>query len=129
MRLDEVYDALNAALKAAGFSRVYLYWPDSVTPPVAVLGAPLSGSYHRTFQNGLSDVETSVWVLVGRADVRSAMAKVNDVILGDKSVRDALEGYETDAWGALNVSAWEVETVEIGNIQYLAAKFTVTVYG
>src|SRR5690606_16176894 len=110
-------------------SRVYLYWPGSITPPVAVLGAPLSGSYHRTFQNGLSDVETSVWVLVGRADVRSAVAKVSDVILGAKSVRDALEGQETGAWGALNVSSWVVETVEIGPIQYLAAKFTVTICG
>jgi len=129
VRLADVLDDLQAALEGVTGLRVFAYWPDSVAPPAALLGWPVSGSYDQTMARGLDRMSVPVTVVVSRADARTARVAVSQYVDGDKSVKDALEGYSSDSWDVLHVSAWEIDVVTIGGIDYLAALFTLTIHG
>lgn len=129
MNLADVLDDLEAALTGIDGLRVHNYWADSVTPPVAVLGWPVSGNYDETMARGLDRMSVPVTVAVSRADARAARAAVAEYVTGEKSVKDALEGYSSSVWDALHVSAWEIDVVTIGGVDYLAALFTISIHG
>jgi len=129
VNLSDVLDDVETALGTIAGLRVFGYWPDSVAPPVAVLGWPVTGTYDVAMCRGLDRMSVPVTVAVGRADARTARARVAEYIDGDMSVKDALEGHSSDVWDVLHVSAWEIDVVTIGGIDYLAALFTVTIHG
>lgn len=129
MRLADVLDDLETALAGVTGLRVFTYWPDSVAPPAALLGWPVSGSYDLTMARGLDRMSVPVTVVVSRADARTARKAVSEYVDGDKSIKDALEAHNSDSWDVLHVSAWEIDVVTIGGIDYLAALFTLTIHG
>ena len=129
MRLADVLDDLETALESVTGLRVFTYWPDSVAPPAALLGWPVSGTYDQTMARGLDRMSVPVTVVVSRADARTARSAVSEYIDGDRPIKDALEDYSSNSWDVLHVSAWEIDVVTIGGIDYLAALFTLTIYG
>lgn len=129
--MSEVQDALIGALSAVEGLRVLPYWADSVAPPVAVLDWPVSGSYDSTMARGMDELTLPISVFVGRADARASLANLSAYLdgSGERSIKEALESYQSPAWDVIHVSAWEVKAVEVAGTNLLAAVFTVSIHG
>jgi hypothetical protein len=102
--------------------------PDSPNPPTAVISLA-SVLYDGSYQRGLTTYNFVVSVIVGRASEREAQRRLDEYT--SAAIKVAVESDKT-----LDGSAYDVRVVEmsnigsisIGDVTYLAADFTVTVY-
>lgn len=132
MQLTAVMDDVAAGLETISGLRVAPYWPDRVNPPQAVVAWPEEITYDATMARGSDRFETTVTVLVGRADVRSA----RDVLAayadgtGASSVKAALEAYDADSYHSLRVTRADFPgAIPVGGVDYLAVTFTLDIIG
>ena len=106
--------------------------PDQVNPPVAVISLQ-TVNYDGAFQGGLTTYSFMVTVIVGRISERTAQRTLDAYISpGVGSIKTAIESERSLGDSAFDCRVdgmSNVGSVTIGDITYLAADFTVTVYG
>ena len=105
--------------------------PDNPNPPVAVIGIE-NVNYDQAFAGGLVEYNFRVTVLASRASDRMAQRRLDTYTSTETgSVKLAIESDKSLGGKAFDVRVTEMSnigTVSLGEISYLAADFTVTVY-
>ena len=105
--------------------------PDNPNPPVAVIGVE-NVNYDQAFAGGLVEYNFRVTVLASRASDRMAQRRLDTYTSTETgSVKLAIESDKSLGGKAFDVRVTEMSnigTVSLGEISYLAADFTVTVY-
>ena len=106
--------------------------PDQVNPPVAVISLQ-TVSYDGAFQGGLTTYSFMLTLILGRISERTAQRTLDAYISpGVGSIKTAIESERSLGGSAFDCRVdgmSNVGSVTIGDITYLAADFTVTVYG
>lgn len=131
MNLASVMAALATELDKITGLRVYAYPTDSVAVPAAVVGYPVSYTFDETYGRGSDRLEVPVWVLVGRVSDRTAVTQLGAYCDGSSSdsVKQVLEAGTYTAMDSVRVVSADFEAVSVGSVEYLAAMFTVDVFG
>lgn len=112
--------------------RVSATVPDQVNPPIAVVTMD-SVTYDEAFNRGLDEYRFTVVVVVGRVAERSAQNNLDAYLApsGSTSVKAAIEGDKSLGGKAQTLrvtSATGGQPMASGDITYLTATFSVTVY-
>ena len=106
--------------------------PDQVNPPIAVVSLT-TVSYDGALQGGLTTYTFMVTVIVGRISERTAQRTLDAYISpGVGSIKTAIESERSLGGSAFDCRVEGLTSygsVTIGDVNYLAADFTVTVYG
>jgi hypothetical protein len=106
--------------------------PDQVNPPQAVISLQ-SVAYDGALRGGLTTYTFMVTVIVGRMSERTAQRVLDGYISpGTGAIKDAIESDKSLGGSAFDVRVEAMSSVgslSIGEVNYLAADFTVTVYG
>lgn len=105
--------------------------PDLPNPPIAVVSVD-TVDFNRSMHNGLSEFGFVVTVIVGRASERSAQNSLDAICgSGAGSIKAAVEVDKTlggKAYDTRLVRMNNYGSVSIGEIDYLSADFSVTVF-
>jgi len=132
MSIAEIRAGLAKNLGQLRSIRVVPEMPDSPNPPQAVINLQ-TVQYDGAFAKGLTTYNFQVLLIVGRASERTAQRTLDAFITpGVGSIKDAIESDRS-----LNGSAYDVRveimsnygSILIADQNYLAAEFTVVVYG
>jgi hypothetical protein len=111
---------------AAGLAPDVYAWPvDSVSVPCIVVGYPTDIVLDVTFQRGGDEMTVPVWFVVGETSTKDARDRLSTILADASSVKSALDG--SQSFGDVRVTDVGIETIEIGAIKYLGAKFDVEV--
>ena len=126
MNLSNIMDGLAAKVIAADITagtpyNVYPFPPLSITVPCAIVGYPTAIDFDTTFQRGSDTVDIPVWFVVGRSTTKAARDKLSSILTGVGSIKTALDGPST--FGDIRVVDAAVETITIGLVDYLSARF------
>lgn len=106
--------------------------PDLVNPPVAVVSLEQIG-YDGAFNQGLTTLEFTIFVVVSRADERTAQRKLNQFVAatGASSIKSAVESDRrlNNLVADLRVrSVSNIGSLQLDDQEYMAAEFAVAVY-
>jgi hypothetical protein len=105
--------------------------PDQPNPPQAVVSLN-SVNYDQTFQRGMTEYNFVVSVIAGRVAERRAQQTLDSYIsAGSATVKAAIESDRTLNGAAFDVRVSEMSNigaVNLGEVMYLGADFTVQVY-
>lgn len=106
--------------------------PDAPQPPMAVV-ALNSISYDASFARGAQKYEFTITVIVGRQSDRSAQLTLDEYVAstGTRSIKLAVESDKTLSGAAYDVRVTDMtglNVVSIGEVNYLSADFTATVF-
>lgn len=131
MDIPAAIEEMATALGAIDGLRVYAYWPDTVTPPTAVVPLPDAVEYDETYGRGSDSATVPVMVLIGKVADRLVPAALGPYLSGsgDQSVKAALEGGTYTELHVLRVARAEVTAITWGAVDYLGAMFTVEIIG
>lgn len=132
MNLGDVQEQLAAALDTIDPLRVHPWWADRVNPPAAVVAMPDEYSYDTTLGRGYDEITLPVFVLVSRADARTATYEVGSYAAGGgpRSVKAALEAHDPmGTWESLRVTEVVFAEVRVAGADYLGAEFKVHISG
>lgn len=106
--------------------------PDQVSPPIAVVSLT-TVDYDGALQGGLTTYTFTVTVIVGRVSERTAQRTLDAYISpGAGSIKTAIESDRQLSGSAFDCRVEGLTSygsVTIGDVNYLAADFTVTVFG
>ena len=111
--------------------RVLTYIPDQVNPPMAVV-LPRRVDFDSTFARACDEYTFDVQVIVHRPSERSGQTQLDDYCdaAGTVSVKTAIEADPTLGGSAQTCRVTEVSSinaVDIGEVTYLQATFTVSI--
>lgn len=110
--------------------RTYAEIPDNPNLPAAIVNLN-SITYDQAFQGGLVNYNFVVTVIVSRVTERRAQAKVYAYAqTGNAAVKNAIESDKTLGGAAIDTRVTEmtnIQSVSIGDIEYLTADFAVIV--
>ena len=106
--------------------------PDLVNPPIAVLSLEQI-AYDGAFNQGLTTLEFTIFVVVSRADERTAQRKLNQFVAptGALSIKSAVESDRrlNNLVADLRVrSVTNIGSLQLDDQEYMAAEFDVVVY-
>lgn len=112
--------------------RTSAFVPDNPTPPIAVV-VPSRVDFDTTMGRGLDTYTFDVIVIAARATERSAQQVLDGYCnpTGSTSVKAAIETDKTLGGKANGLRVTDLSSygpLNVGDTQYLAATFTVTVY-
>jgi len=131
MSLATIREGMAANLGDIAGIRVYEEVPDNPALPCAVIQLD-TVNYDVAFQRGATEYTFIVNTVVTRTTVRRAQRKLDEFIDdGARSVKTAIESDSTLGGAAFDTRVVEVRNiapVTIGDIQYMAVEFTVTVF-
>jgi hypothetical protein len=131
MNLANVMDQLATQIDTITGLRVTAFPADQVQVPAAVIGYPERISFDETMARGADRMELPVFVLVGKVwdrTTRDEMAVYCDGS-GAKSIKAVAEAGVYTAMHSVRVAFVTFETVVVAAVEYLAAVFTVDVFG
>lgn len=122
-------EGLATRLNTISGLRAAAYFPEGITPPVAIVGGPTVTYNADTMSD---DYSFPVHLLVGEATDRGAQLALDAFCAssGASSVRTAIEGDETlggVAQYALVTQLTDYGIQEVQSVRYFAATFTVLV--
>lgn len=135
MDLGPVRSGLATNLSTLPNLRVFDYMPDSVTPPVAVVGFPDEWSFDVAMNRGLDEMPNiPIYLLFGKASDRAAQELLSVYVAarGDASVKAAVEADKTlggacdDLWVS---KATDFRIYPVGSSEYLGCRFLVNIVG
>jgi len=131
MNLADVMDELAAQLDTIDGLRVYSWPADAVQVPAAVVAYPDAYTFDLTYGRGVDQLAVPVYVLVGRISERTARDHLGAYCDGSgaASVKAVLEAGAYTAMSSVRVASATFEAITVNAIEYLAATFTVDVYG
>lgn len=127
-----VMDEIAAELDTITGLRVFAYPPDNVPVPACVVGYPETITYDVTMGRGVDRIDLPVFVLVSRITDRTARDALGPYLNGSgaSSVKQVLlNGKPWVAMSSVRVASAEIEAVTVGAVDYLAATFTVNIFG
>lgn len=133
MSLNAIRDAVAARLATVSGLRAYGEIPDQPNPPVAIVSVR-SMDFDQAFAKGLTVYNLVVTVIVGRVAERVAQQRLDAYVssTGADSVKLAIEGDKTLGGTAYDVRVTSLNNIGSlqlnGEVNYLAAEFSVTVY-
>lgn len=130
--ISELRSGIANNIRNIGGLRVFEEIPDNPSPPVAIVMLN-NISYHRAMQNGLTEYQFVVQVIVGRAAERNAQRYLDLYcdVAGASSVKAAVELDRTLSGAAQDVVVMampNVGSIIVNDQTYLAADFTVVAY-
>jgi hypothetical protein len=112
--------------------RIATSLPEQVNPPQAVISLQ-SVAYDGALRGGLTTYTFMVTVIVARMSERTAQSILDGYISpGSGAIKNAIESDKSLGGSAFDVrveAMSNVGSLTIGEVNYLAADFTVTVYG
>lgn len=105
--------------------------PDQINPPFAVI-APAGATYHKAFNNALTQYDFTITLIVGRASERAGQNTLDTYCSssGSSSIRGAVESDKTLGGVAYDTVVTDMRnygSIVIGETTYLAAEFNVAV--
>ena len=106
--------------------------PDNPNPPIAIV-IPDNINFDNAFQRGMDTLTFRIFVVVGRADERTAQNSIDAYCAtsGASSIKAAIEGDKTLGGSAYNCRVTDMRnygSVIIGEVTYLSCEFVVAVY-
>jgi hypothetical protein len=127
---------IGANLRTLTGLRVAETIPDSFSPPIAVLSlgsVQYNGAFNTNTTQGLTTYNFTVSVIVGKVAERVAQNRLDAYVsTGAQSVKKAVESDRTLGGAAFDCVVSEMTNIGTvvlsGDVSYLAADFTVTVY-
>lgn len=127
--LTDIRQALADALATVYGLRVSATMPDAPRPPMAMV-YPESISYDLNANRGADLYTFLITVIVGRADERSAQKNLDRFVVGDDSVKTAIER-DRSLGGVVDtcrvVEMRNYQSILVGDVNYLAVEFEVEV--
>lgn len=106
--------------------------PDQVNPPIAIV-TPETITYDTAFARGLDEYAFTILVVVHRAAERSAQSSLDAYCdpTGSTSIKTAIESDRSLGGKAQTLRVTDMRTYQalsVGDVDYLAAEFSVVVY-
>lgn len=106
--------------------------PDNINPPYAIV-TPNGVVFNRALNNGLTEYNFTISVIVGRASERSAQNSLDAYCssTGASSIKGAVESDKTLGGNAYDLRVTNMRnygSTTIGEITYLAAEFDLVIY-
>lgn len=131
MSIRLIRNAIAANLTSISGLRTSADIPENPSPPIAVVALE-TVEYDGAFAGGLTEYNFLITVLASRASERSAQTRLDGFTsTGTNSVKKAIESDKTLGGEAFDVRVTRmtnIGTVSLGEINYLAADFAVTVF-
>lgn len=131
MTIRLIRNAIAANLTTIAGLRTSADIPDNPSPPIAVVALE-TVEYDGAFAGGLTEYNFVITVLASRASERAAQTRLDGFTsTGTNSVKKAIESDKTLGGEAFDVRVTRmtnIGTVSLGEINYLAADFAVTVF-
>lgn len=131
--VSQVASGLMTNLSSITGLRTYTFQPEQLNPPFAF---PVLNSinYHRAMAGGDVEMDWTVHVIVGRYTDRTAHASLDNFLSysGSSSLRQALESDRTlggVAQTLLVSSAMSIDSLTVGDAEFLQVQISVTVHG
>ena len=122
---------LAANLSTLRGMRVAMFEPDQVNPPQTII-AVQTVDYDGALQGGLTTYNFLLTVIVGRMSERTAQRTLDSLVSpGEGSIKTAVESDRQLGGAAFDCRVEQLSTigsVTIGEVNYLAADFSVVVY-
>ncbi len=136
MSITDIRAGIGANLRTLTGLRVAETIPDSFSPPIAVISlssVQYNGAFNTSSVQGLTTYNFTVSVIVGKVAERVAQNRLDAYIsTGEQSVKKAIEVDRQLGGAAFDCVVSEMTNVGAvllsGDVSYLAADFTVTVY-
>ena len=130
--IQAIWDRIAVNLATISGLRTSANIPDLVNPPVAVLSLEQI-AYDGAFNQGLTTLEFTIFVVVSRADERTAQRKLNQFVAptGALSIKSAVESDRrlNNLVADLRVrSVTNIGSLQLDDQEYMAAEFAVAVY-
>lgn len=131
MNVANVMTELATQLDTITGLRVFAFPPDNIAAPAAIVGFPETITYDVTMGRGVDQIDLPIFVLVGRVTDRTAWANMAPYLAGSgsSSVKAVLKAGTYTAFASARVASAEIEAITMAGIDYLAAIFTVNVFG
>jgi hypothetical protein len=129
MSVGRLREALAEQLSSIDGLRVSQVMVDAPRPPQAIV-TPLRLDYDLNARRGADEYQFVVTVMVGRADSRTAQNSLDDYIVGDNSVKAAIEADRTLGGAANTCRVTEMRNygaIAYGDQLYLGCEFVVEV--
>jgi hypothetical protein len=134
--ITQIRDGLGDNLRTLPGLRVGETIPDSFSPPIAIISlgsVQYNGAFNTKTVQGLTTYNFTVSVIVGKVAERVAQARLDSYIsTGTATIKAAVESDRTLGGAAFDCVVSEMTNVGAvllsGDVSYLAADFTVTVY-
>jgi hypothetical protein len=136
MSITDIRAGIGANLRTLTGLRVAETIPDSFSPPIAIISlssVQYNGAFNTKSVQGLTTYNFTVSVIVGKVAERVAQNRLDAYIsTGEQSVKKAIEVDRQLGGAAFDCVVSEMTNVGAvllsGDVSYLAADFTVTVY-
>lgn len=131
MDLGAVMDEMATKLDTIAGLRISAFPADQVSVPAAVVGWPETLSFDTTMGRGVDMLTFPVFVLVGKTWDRTTRDLLSGYCdgTGAGSVKVALQAKPNTAYASLRVTSAEFNVVTVAGVDYMAAVFSVDVYG
>jgi hypothetical protein len=129
MSVGRLREALAEQLSSIDGLRVSQVMVDAPRPPQAIV-TPLRLDYDLNARRGADEYQFVVTVMVGRADSRTAQNSLDDYIVGENSVKAAVEADRTLGGAANTCRVTEMRNygaIAYGDQLYLGCEFVVEV--
>jgi hypothetical protein len=129
--LATVMDEMNTALDTIDGLRCFPFPADNIAPPASIVGYPTEVTYDTTMGRGVDSLVIPIFVLVARITDRTARDALGAYLDGSgaKSVKAVVQAGTYTQAVQVRVASAEVQVVTVAGVDYLAAVFTVQVYG
>jgi len=127
--VSQLRTALATAMSAVPNLRTSATVPDNPRPPIAVV-MPERIAYDLNARRGADTFFFTILLIVGRADDRAAQNNIDGFLVGENSIKGAIESDRTLGGAANTCRVTEMSnysSLPIGEVLYLSAQFTVEV--
>lgn len=131
MDLGDVMDEVATRLSTIEPLRVSAWPVGTIQPPAAIVAYPDNYTYDETYGRGMDRMTLPVVVIVGRPTDRSTRDAIAQYANGSgaRSFKAVLEPAPHTAFHTLRVVDVELDTYQVGDIDYLAAIFNLDIAG
>lgn len=131
MNLANVIDDIADELDDIAELNVYAFPAEHVSPPAAVIGYPESYEFDQTYGRGSDRMTIPVFIIVGLTDQKAARNTLGAYVDGSgaSSIKANLEGGSYTSFSSLRVQSVEFQTISVAGQEFLAAVFSVDVFG
>lgn len=129
--MTEIRDGLADRMATISGLRVSSYVPDAPRPPIAIV-LPQRIEFDLNAQRGADTFFLRVMLLVSRADDRASQSNLDAYIVGEGSIKAAIEADRTLGGAADTCRVTSLDNynyVPVGDTLYLGADFNVEVVG
>lgn len=132
MNLAAVMNQVGDRLDTIAGLNVYRYPTEAVSPPAAVVAFPEMLDYDQTYGRGSDQLTLNVLVAVGRPTARVSWSRLAAYCdgTGPKSIKATVEAPPAyAAFHEVRVASAEFDVVPFAGTDYLAALFTLAIFG